>query len=251
MLAKDIMTTRVITVLEDTPIEEVARTLLTWRISAVPVVGANEQMVGLVSEGDLLERSESGGDREGSWWLENILDTEQRARRYAQGRGRLAKDVMTTSVITAKEDATLAELARLLEEHRIKRVPIVRKGRLIGIVSRANLLHGIAAFPSIPVEPVTVSTSGAGGPSVAPTADDQTIRAAILNTLHNEIGIHAAVNVIVANGVVDLWGGVETEAQQQAIRAAAENAPNVTTVKDHLRVLPAAMRRLLRANAMH
>ena len=239
MLAKDIMTTRVVTVLENTPIEEVARTLLKWRISAVPVVDPNQRLAGIVSEGDLLLRPEPGSDR--SWWLSNLLEPEARARRYAQAHGRLAKDVMTTSVITAKETDTLAKLAAMLEEHRIKRVPVLRRGQLVGIVSRANLLHGLAAAPDLPT-PAAARTAPAPKPS-AP--DDPAIRATILNALHNEINVPGAINVIVSNGVVDLWGGVETEAQRQAVRSVAENAPGVVAVKDHLSVLPAAFRQLL------
>jgi CBS domain-containing protein len=247
MRAKDIMTTRVITVSDDTPVEEIARTLLKWRISAVPVVGADERMVGLVSEGDLVLRPEARSDGEGSWWLSGLIEPEERARRYAKARGHLAKDVMTTKVITADENDTLVDLAMMLEEHGIKRVPILRRGRLIGIVSRANLLHGLAALPG--------PESAAEAPARLATVrkplgpDDRAIRATILNTVHNDIDVRGSLNVIVSKGVVDLWGGVETEVQRQAVRAAAENVPNVVAVKDHLTVLPAAIRRSLRAEA--
>jgi len=246
--AKDIMTTRVITVLEDTPVEEVVRTLLKWRISAVPVVDADEQIVGVVSEGDLVHRPESSAGREDSWWLLSLLEPEERVHRYAQARGRLAKDVMSTSVITAGEDDTLADLASMLEEHRIKRVPIVRQGKLVGIVSRANLLHGLAAVPYPSEDARTSAEPAIAAVPRSPTSGDRAIRATILNTLHNEIRARGAINVIVSDGVVDLWGGVETETERQAVRAAAENAPNVSAVKDHLTVLPAALRHLLHAD---
>ena len=248
MLAKDVMTTRVITVLEDTPVDEVVRTLLKWRISAVPVVDANEQMVGIVSEGDLLRRAESDTETDEAWWLSDLLDPDERARRYAKARGLFAKDVMTSSVITANEDDTLRSLATTLEECRIKRLPVVRKGRVLGIVSRANLLHGLVALPDSsretrPAAELTTETT-----PKSPTTDDQAIRATILDRLHNEIGVGRAINVIVSNGVVDLWGGVETAAERQAVRAVAENAPNVSAVKDHLSVLSDAMRHLLGAD---
>lgn len=237
MLAKDVMTTRVITVLEDTPVEELVRTLLKWRISGVPVVDANDELVGVVSEGDLLGRATSEADEGDSWWLLGFLELQQRAQRYAKARGRLAKDVMSTPAITADANDTLAKIAAILEEHRIKRVPVLRHGKLVGIVSRANLLHGLAASPEPPVETTPPPRSSA--------PDNQAIRATILNTLHNDIGVSGAVNVIVSQGVVDLWGGVETEAERQAVRAVAENAPGVSTVRDHLGVFPFALRHLL------
>ncbi len=243
MLAKDVMTTRVITVLEDTPVEEVVRTLLKWRISAVPVVDTNDQLVGMVSEGDLVHRADSGTHEGYSWWLSGILEPEQQAQRYAKVSGHLAKDLMTTSVITADEDDSLAKVAATLEEHRIKRVPVLRKGKLTGIVSRANLLHGLAASPE-PLDEVTPPTKSA-------MPDDQAIRATILNTLHNDVGVNGAINVIVSRGVVDLWGGVETEAERQAVRVAAENAPGVSAVKDHVSVLPPALRHLLGSDKSH
>jgi CBS domain-containing protein len=240
MLAEDVMTTRVITVMEDTPVEELVRTLLKWRISAVPVVDINERLVGVVSEGDLVHRADSG-DHEGySWWLSGLLDPEQQAQKFTKACGRLAKDVMSTPVITVDEKDSLADVATILEKHRIKRVPVLRGDELTGIVSRANLLHGLAASPEL--------SSEVAPPAKSSSPDDQTIRAAILNTLHNDIRASGAINVIVSSGAVDLWGGVETEAERQAIRVAAENAPGVSTVRDHLYVMPPVLRHLLGAD---
>lgn len=243
MHAKDIMTTRVVTVVEDTPVDEIARTLLRHRISAVPVVDTEDRLVGIVSEGDLIGRPEAEG-RDNSWWLSGILSAEERAKKYAKTHGLLAKDVMTTDVVTADGNETLGKLAGVLEERGIKRVPIVHNGRISGIVSRANLLQALASLPegaARAAEP-TAPTAEAQGP------EKRSIRASILNTIHNEIGVKHPINVIVSNGVVDLWGGVETEAQRQAIRSAAENTPNVIDVKDHITVLPPALRHLLGAD---
>lgn len=244
MRAKDIMTTRVVTVVEDTPVDEIAGTLLQHRISAVPVIDAEDRLVGIVSEGDLIGRPEAEG-RDNSWWLAGILNAEDRAKKYAKTHGLVAKDVMTTSVITADGDETLGKLAGLLEERGIKRVPIVRNGRIAGIVSRANLLHALASLPEDEAPVVHAPETDAEEPQAA---EKRSIRASILNTVHNDIGLKHPINVIVSKGVVDLWGGVETEAQRQAIRAAAENTPNVVEVKDHLTVLPPALRHLLGAD---
>ena len=136
----------------------------------------------------------------------------------------------------------------MLEESRIKRVPVVRNDRVIGIVSRANLLHGLAALPDAVTDPEG-STERIAVQSSGPTMSDaQTIRASILNNVHTEIGVRGSINVIVSDGTVDLWGGVETEAERQAVRAAAENTPNVTAVKDHISVLSPALRHLLGAD---
>lgn len=244
MRAKDVMTSRVITVLEDTPVDEIARTLLERRISAVPVIDSGGRLVGIVSEGDLIGRPEAEV-RDDSWWLSGMLKPEERAKKYARARGLLAKDVMTTSVITADENDSLSELAGLLEERRIKRVPIIHNGRITGIVSRANLLHALASLPEgtlqVP-EPTEPASKEPHGP------DTHSIRASILNKIHNEIGVGQTINVIVSNGTVDLWGGVETEAERQAVRAAAQNTPNVVAVKDHITVLPPALRHLLGAD---
>jgi len=248
VLARDVMTTRVVTVLEDTPVEEIAQTLLKRRISAVPVIDTDDRLVGIVSEGDLIGRPEPGGQRDDSWWLSGILDPEKRARTYAKARGQLAKDVMTTSVITATEDESLVALAAMLEEGGIKRVPIVRGGRVVGIVSRANLLHGLAALPETDAVAEGSTERVVAQPSRPPTPDARAIRASILNKVHNEIGVRGSINVIVSDGTVDLWGGVETEAERQAVRAAAENTPNVTAVKDHISVLSPALRHLLGAD---
>ena len=240
MLAKDVMTTRVVTVAEDTSVEELVRVLLRWRISAVPVVDRNDNVVGVVSEGDLIHKADAGVHEGYSWWLSGILEPEQQARKFTKAYGRLAKDVMTTPAITAGEQDSIAEIAAMLEKHRIKRVPILRGGKLTGIISRANLLHGIAASPEPPGE-VAPSTQ-------SPTPDDQTIRATILNALHNDIRVSGAINVIVSEGVADLWGGVETEAERQKIRVATENAPGISAVRDHLYVMPSALRHLLGAD---
>ena len=244
MHAKDVMTMPVISVLADTTVEEVARTLLSRRISAVPVVDEDDRMIGIVSEGDLVRRAETDEEAGGSWWLEKFADEDSRAQSFARAKGRLAKDVMSTSVIVASEDDSLAEIARMLEQHKIKRVPVVRHGKLVGIVSRANLLQGLASVTSPGPAP------RAGSEPVASAerrvADDRTIRATILNSIHNDIGVRYPINVIVSDGQVDLWGGVETEAQRQAVCAAAESAPDVTAVHDHLSVPSSALRTLLR-----
>jgi CBS domain-containing protein len=219
MQAKDVMTTPVVTVTPDTPVAEVARTLLERRISGVPVVDAGGRLVGIVTEGDLLRRPELGTERHRGWWLRLFGDQLKAAEVYAKSHGTRAEEVMTRNVVSVAEDTSLGDIAQLLESHRIKRVPVLREGQLVGIVSRANLLHALAA----------------GSAKAAPVrVDDRTLRAEIVRRLDRaEWVTHGPMNVIVTEGVVELWGFVESEAEQNALRVAVENVPGVVAVKTH------------------
>jgi CBS domain-containing protein len=163
MQVRDVMTTRVITVGPDTEVAEIARCLLENRISAVPVVETDGRLVGVVSEGDLMRRSESGTEHRTSWWLSLLLLPERRATDYLKTHGRRAQEVMTRALITANDDASLEEIAEILEKHRIKRVLVTREGKLVGIASRADLLHGLIARQT----------------GVSPSIDDRKIKATI------------------------------------------------------------------------
>lgn len=173
-----------------------------------------------MSEGDLIGHAEVVGERRRSWWLRLFDDESVLARDYAKTHGRVARDVMTSSVITVSPTATLAEIAKTLEDHRIKRVPVVRAGKLGGIVTRGNLLQALAmADVSKPA-----------------SIDDRTIRDRLLNKLNAQSWANLALkNILVKEGVVHLWGFVATEEERRALRLAAENVPGVKTVEDHLR----------------
>ena len=232
MQAKDIMTTKVISIRPDTTVKEIARIMLKRHISAVPVVNANDAIVGIVSEGDLMRRPESETERHRSWWLFFLQNSAEQALNYVKDHGRFARDVMTSSVVSVSEDISVSAIAALLEEHRIKRVPVVRDGRLVGIVSRANLLHVLAATKEL----------------ASISSDDQTIRSSILETLQGEAGVQDQfVNVIVSNGVVALWGAVNSRAEKHAAQVVAENTAGVASVDNHLSVLPIEVRRSLGA----
>lgn len=225
------MTTRVVTVEPDTMIDEVAKRLLENRISAVPVVDAGGHLAGVVSEGDLMRRTETETERHPSWWLSLLLLPEETAVDYVRTHGRHAKDVMTRKVITVDEDASLEEIAETLEKHRIKRVPVVNKSKLVGIVSRANLLHGLVARSS----------------GVGPSVDDWKLKADIEESL-SKAGVRTQLlNVVVAGGVVHLWGVVATPTEQAAVRVAAENAPGVKEIRFNVEALPPYMRPFIRA----
>jgi CBS domain-containing protein len=220
MKAKDVMTTRVVTVGPGTTVREVAELLLRHRISAVPVVDGDGRLAGIVSEGDLIHRVETGtAERSRSWWLRLFEDRETLAAEYVKSHATKVSDVMTKPVITVDEEADLAEIATVLERNRIKRVPVMRGDRLVGIVSRANLLQGIAT----------------ARPALAPaTADDSNIRARVLAAIESEPWFgQGAMNVTVTDGVVELWGVYDSAAERDAGRIAAENVAGARRIEDH------------------
>jgi CBS domain-containing protein len=221
MQASDVMTTNVVSVRPETRVEEIARLLLERRISGVPVIDAAGRLVGIVTESDLMHRPELGTERHRPWWLRLFEDARARATEYVRAHGSRADDVMTRNVITVTEETPVGEIARLLEAHRIKRVPVVREGRVIGIVSRANLLQSLATQP--PPAP-----SGRW-------MDDRSLREEIWRVLQREdLTAIGPLNVIVTNGVAELWGLVESEDERRALRVAVERVPGVRAVKDNL-----------------
>jgi CBS domain-containing protein len=230
MRARDVMTTNVVTVTPDTTVEDIARTLLARRISAVPVTDAASQVVGIVSEGDLMRRPESGTDRPTGWWLGLLLSPKEQAAEYVKTHGRHAKDVMSRPVITVDDTATLEQVADVLERRLIKRVPVLRDRKLVGIVSRANLLQGLV-------------TAKSGKPM---TSDDETIRASILESIREEAGVRSDfINITVAGGTVHLWGAVQSEEERKAVRLIAEKTIGMRTIDDHLGVFPPEVRSVL------
>jgi CBS domain-containing protein len=221
MKASDVMVSQVITVGPDTTVHEIANILLSNRISAVPVVDDLGALIGIVSEGDLIHRVEAGSERHHSWWLRLMGDRGALAHDFLKSHAVKAADVMTKGVITASPDLPLGELASLLEKCRIKRVPIVENGKLVGIVSRANLLQALAALRrDIPVEP---------------RPEDSVLRERVLSEIRSKLWASASqINVIVHNGVVELWGGVDAKDEKDALRVAAELTPGVRTVADYI-----------------
>ncbi|WP_246740284.1 CBS domain-containing protein [Bradyrhizobium sp. LCT2] len=218
------MVSPVFTVGPNATVREVAQILLERRISAVPVVDADNKVVGIVSEGDLLHRAESGTERSPAWWLRLFTGDAQLATDYVKSHSIKVQDVMTQEVTTAAPETPLHEIAMLLEERQIKRVPIVDKeGQLVGIVSRANLLQAIAS----------------ARPELEISLPDSVIRKNFFEELRKQPWAHTFnVNATVQNGVVDIWGFAPSLAERTAIRVAAEAIPGVVTVNDHLLETP-------------
>ncbi len=224
MKAADVMVTNVISVTPDVLVQDVAYILLSNRISAVPIVDDEGELLGIVSEGDLMRRAETGTGRHRPWWLAMLTGRDIRALDYAKEHSRRITDVMTSKVVTATPDTPLRDIATLLEKNGIKRVPIVKDGKMVGIVSRANLLQALASS-RIPQD-VDVG--------------DSAIRESLVARLQAASWVNAAlINVIVQDGMADLWGIVDTEAEKKAVRVAAEITPGVRGINDHLIIRPA------------
>jgi CBS domain-containing protein len=221
MRADDIMSINVVTVSPDTHVRDVARKLLDRGVSAVPVVDDQGHILGIISEGDLMRRRESGTERHPSWWLRLVQNPSDTAADYVKTHGHHAKDVMTRNVITVTESTPANEIAEILEKNRIKRVPVMHQGKVVGIVSRANLLHGLIAQK--PPKLARRTTTG--------------LRNAVLKELR-ETGVHLMIDVVVSEGVVHLWGVVETEAAKNALQVAAESTEGVESVVNHIGVFP-------------
>jgi CBS-domain-containing membrane protein len=224
MYAADIMTRPVISVAPETKIAEAARLMLQHRISGLPVVDASGAIVGIVTEGDLVRRSEIGTERHRARWVELLIGPGRLARDYVDAHARTVGDVMTADVVAVSPGATLPEVVRLMEKHHVKRVPVVENGGLVGIVSRANLLRALVhTLPRTAVADAAISYS------------DAEIRERILAEINKEPwGPRFSVDVTVENGIVELHGSITDDRERAALAVVAENTPGVKDVRDRL-----------------
>lgn len=223
MQAKHVMVSPVITGTADMTVREIAEMLVANRISALPIVGKNGSVIGIVSEGDLIRRAEIGTQKQRSWWLSLFTSSVQLAEEYAHTHARKVKDLMTHEVISVAPDTALSEIARLLEFHRIKRVPVLDKEKLVGIVTRGDLVRVIATASQREQSPVA----------------DEEIRASILRRLDAESWTNAMlIDVTVNDGTVNLWGLIRSEAERRAVLVAVENIAGVKAINDQLALEP-------------
>ena len=220
MNVADVMTRRVISVSPDATVEEAAKLMLDHRISGLVVVDEKGELAGVVTEADLLRRDELGTERHRPWWLRMLISPGRQAADFTRTHGRRVRDVMTSDVITVGAEATLEQVVETMERHRIKRLPVTEGARVIGVVSRADLLRALIVAER-------------REPPIA--TDDRSIRAAILDELDNQLWAPlTTLNVTVADHVVDLWGTITNEEARRAICVIAENTPGVKQVNDHL-----------------
>lgn len=219
MRAYQIMTPRLTTVQVDTPIAKAAGLMLEKRVSGLPVVDAKGRLVGIVSEGDFLRRGEIGTRHRRSGWLEFFVGPGKLASEFVKEEGRTVGDVMTRDPVTITEDATLEDIVQIMEQKGIKRLPVLRNGDLIGIVTRANLLQAVANLARDASQPST---------------DDDTLRKDILNAIESQPWSPMGLNAVVRDGVVDLSGVITDDRQRNAVVVAARNVPGVKAVHDHM-----------------
>jgi CBS domain-containing protein len=221
MRAHQIMTRPVITVTPETTIVEAANTMLQKHVSGLPVIDAAGKFVGIVSEGDFIRRGEIGTQRKRGRFLKFILGPGQAATDFVHEHGRKVAEIMTPQLltITITEDTALDEIVELMEKNNVKRLPVMRGDRIVGIVSRANLLQAVASLArEIP----------------DPTADDDHIRNRVIDTIEKNDWCPFGLSVIVRGGVVHLSGVITEERSRKAAVVAAENVTGVTKVHDHL-----------------
>ena len=220
MKAEDVMTRDVISIDPDATVLQAARLMLQHHISGLPVIDKNGNLVGVLSEGDFLRRRETKTERRRSRWLEFLMGPGRIAAEYSHSHGSKVSEVMTTEVQTVDEVTPIEDIVDLMESRRIKRVPVVCGGQVVGIVTRSNLMHAMVSLARV----------------AQPAAkDDAAIREQLLAEIQKEQWAPSATaNVVVHDGVVELWGVIVDERQREALKVAAENIPGVKAVKDHL-----------------
>ena len=220
MKAGEVMSPRVITVASDATIADAARIMLEHGISGLPVVDAAGTLVGIVTEGDFLRRAETGTERQRPKWLEFLLGPGRAANDYVHSHARKIAEVMTPVVITASEAMPLQDVVTTMERRRIKRLPVMSEGKVVGIISRANLVQALARLAQ---------------EAPATSTDDETARQQILAELNKQSWApRNTLNVIVRGGVAELWGEICDEREREAIRVAAENVAGIAQVIDNL-----------------
>ena len=220
MKGRDVMVRDVITIGPRDSVAHAAKLIAQNDVRAVPVIDDQGRLVGIVSEGDLMNREEIGTEIHHPWWIEAVTPGATLAAEFAKSHGKRVEEVMSENVITATEDTSLADIAALLERNRIKRVPIMQHGKLVGIVSRSNLVQALASN---------------GAASTASLDPNRVIREELLSRLEQQSWTDfGSRNIIVSDGKVHLWGLVGSPAERTALIALAEDVPGVTEVIDEM-----------------
>jgi CBS domain-containing protein len=217
MRAHHIMTQQVITVGADTTIVEAVNTMLQHHISGLPVVDAAGRLIGIISEGDFIRRAEIGTQRKRGRWLKFLVGADKIAADFVHAHGRKVGEIMTPNPVTINEDTPLDQIAQLMESKGVKRLPVVRGDRLVGIVTRSDFLAPVAELAR-------------NVPSLS--ADDDHIRSAVSAEIGQAAWRPCKLKVGVRDGVVTLSGVVDSDKARQAAIVAAENVPGVKNVID-------------------
>jgi CBS domain-containing protein len=227
MQAHEAMSKDVITVGPRTAVRDIAALLVQHRISAVPVVSAEGRLMGIVSQTDLGHRSETDTEKRRKWWLELFADSNTKARDYIKSHGIVAEDVMTRFVVSVPKDARLSEVADILDTHRIRQVPVMQDGKLVGLISRADLVRKLAEAT------ITASTA---------RSENGALQQAIWQQIRAQRWLDSAlVSISVKDGTVELWGAVSSDDQRRALRILVEGVRGVQRVEDNVGLLPKVM----------
>jgi CBS domain-containing protein len=220
MKAQDIMTQFVMSVGPNDAVSRAVRIMLQNEMSGLPVLDTFGRLVGMITEGDLMRRVEMATHRRRPRWIEIFMTPGRLAEEYVHSHGRKVSEIMTTDPVSVTEETPLEDVVAVMEKRRVKRVPVVRGDRVVGIVSRANLLHALA---KLSVEAMPAQSS------------DRAIREQLLHELQGQKWAPtASVNITVRDGVVDLWGTITDDRERQALVVAAEKTPGVKAVNDHI-----------------
>jgi len=220
MEAQDVMSRPVFSITPTDSVTSAIRIMLQNHISGLPVIDAEGRLQGMLTEGDLLRRAETSTQRQRPRWLTFLVSAGRLADEYVRTHGRKVCEIMTLDPVTVAEDTPLEQVVSVMEKRRIKRVPVVRGEKVLGIISRANLLYALASIAR-QAKPVSL--------------DDRAIRERLIAELEGQSWAPIrSLDVIVRDGVVELWGTITDERERQATIVAAENIPGVKRVEDHL-----------------
>ncbi len=227
MRASDVMSRNILSVMEDATVFDAAELLLNARISAMTVINAKNELVGIVSEADLIRRAEIGTTPHKNWLQRLLSDDASSAADYVRTHSQHVRDVMTRDVVSVDTEAPLGEVAAVMSKHNVKRVPVLDNNGVVGMVSRADLLRALLS-----------REKSEGGT----TKSDEELRRDITKVVEGQTWSSAwPTNVVVSQGVAHLWGFVQSEAARKAYRVAAENVPGVRAVKNHMRMPPSSV----------
>jgi CBS domain-containing protein len=220
MQVSDVMTRRVISVPPNHSIDSAIELMLKHHISGLPVIDDKGKLVGVVTEGDFLRRPEIDAERRRPGWREALLGPSEAAKSYVHSHGVKVKDVMTQNPVSVAEDIPLDRVVQLMESRNVKRLPVVRGAKVVGIISRANLMRALVSIHR------AIDRAA---------KDDAKIRARILDDIARQSwGAGVIIDVVVRDGVADLWGTIYEPEQARALGALVESTPGITRVRDYL-----------------
>jgi CBS domain-containing protein len=223
MKARDLMTPDVVSVAPNTPVMGVARLLAERHISGVPVTDADRKVLGVVSEGDLIKQVSGRHDDSPGFFKSLFADPAKMAQQYVKSHGRTAADIMTPNPLTVTEDTPAGDIAELLDKEHIRRVFVTRDGRLVGVVSRADLLRALVSPPQV---------------AAGDISDEGIYRAVMTEMKKQPWASTFYTTVVVKDGVVEFYGYCGTDEYRRALRVLAEGVPGVKRVEDHMVIGP-------------